>query len=1506
MISVLPVRAVSVKSHSMKSLTEILKSFNQVNQGSDILPHNNKGETPMPPRRIQELIQILWNEVNSAEDLQKFLAAYGNEIDRDFLGGIAAVIQQAQEAGNENAAGFFQQIGQVLVALAQASQEGGGFSGKKAKRKGGITQIPLHPNTEFDEENFLELLNNSTFLDDEEKQQVMKAISQLSQEQIDSLIGILEEDKQRAQERGGGQADFTGEEAEIKTEDDTNRELLKVNPNEAYSRAVSNLKNAQQIENDTLILNCAFTLGQCAKEYRPYPKLDEAIFAFQLASEKALAVEDKYMYAPSQYNLGNTYVMIPTKIHEERKNYLKKAVVCYKNALKTRTEQKNPLGYAMTQYNLANVYSMLSEEIEDNLRNAIESYKNALRVYTEFIKNFPQEYAMTEQSLGKSYFRIKDNREENIIKSISCYNNALQIYKNKERFPKEYAETQHILGIAYSALTTNKEANLQKAISCYHIALGVYTKEDFPQEYAATQYNMGNVYSESAKFSSEKENIQSAISCYEKALQVYTEKDFPKEYAAASYNLGNAYSDLLIENKAENLNKAITPYNNALRIYTKEHFPDEYAKVENNLASCHALLSSIKDKNINLKKAIEYYNNALEIRTERVFPKEYASIQSNLGSVYSQLITGDRGENLKIAIRHHKNALRIYDEKHFPKEYAETQYKLGNAYLNYFRSIEITKKEYLEEAIKCYNNTLPIYNKEDFPEEYAGTQTSLGNAYSELYKSTAYSDLYTEKGENFEKAIQCYNNALQIIKEKNFPEEYAIIQSNLGNAYLRLPTGDRKKNRYKAIKHYNNIPSYFEKDFPHLYATVQNNIGNAYSGLITWDKELNKEANLQKAITCYKRALRIRTVDEFPLDRVDTLFNMAFAYNKASHYNQALERLIETIDLMETGIRAFSFAETRRSLAENRSEIYHLTVSLCIRLGKTEEALSYAERGKSRTLVEMLHSAQLTPSEKMPENLRNSFFAVREKLGQLRYMQESGEEAVPRDFEIKENQCELQEQRNTLSFMEKIREILRFRNQNEIQPSRDKKITFRSIPISYTSPRVEIWRLIDEARNAYSHLLDQIRQFDPEFAASERVQPISVAEIQAMVPEKTVFVECFTGDDGTYIFVLDGKSGISENHLVLKDLTTAELFNNLAITNWLRPYYAYRQNRTEETRKAWHKAIENTPKLLAEKFWYAEDEKGKSLAALVETSGAERIVFMPHSGLHLLPLHLIEVRGSGSEVRGEGSAATLTPDPSPLTPYLMDKYEIAYAPSASMLRFVLNRAALPLNSLFAVANPTKDLLFTDAEVRGIAGHFTQPDILWYENAVKDAVLKNAGKASAVHFSCHGSFQVDKPLDSMLILAGETSDNAKNLSLKDIFAELKLRHGATVTLSACETGMVKLERGDEYVGLPSGFLHSGASSVISSLWAVDDLSNVLLMGRLYDNIVAKQMGKAAAIREAQHYVRELTMKDIRELADNSEEVLYSFEVGKFKDEADDKKPFAHPYYWGAFVCSGNWY
>jgi tetratricopeptide (TPR) repeat protein len=885
--------------------------------------------------------------------------------------------------------------------------------------------------------------------------------------------------------------------------------LRKTDPKAAYIRAIANLERAEQTGNDLIIHYCAFTLASAAQEYRPYPKMKEAIAAYELAAEKA---GNEHVYGATQNNLGAAYSDLPTGDRGE------------------------------------------------NLRNAVICYENALRVRTE--KDFPQDYAGTQNNLGNAYLNLPTgDRGENLRNAVLCYENALRVYSEKD-FPQDYAMTQNNLGIAYSDLPTgDRGENLRNAVICYENALRVRIEKDFPQDYAMTQNNLGTAYWE-LPTGDRGENLRNAVRCYENALRVRTEKDFPQYYADTQNNLGAAYSDLPTGDRGENLRNAVRCFENALRVRAEKDFPQYYADTQNNLGIAYRNLPT-GDRGENLRNAVRCFENALRVRTEKDFPQYYADTQNNLGIAYSELPTGDRGENLRNAVLCYENALRVYSEKDFPQYYAATQNNLGNAYLNLPTG---DRGENLRNAVLCFENALRVYSEKDFPQYYADTQNNLGNAYSDLPTG--------DRGENLRNAVRCFENALQVYSEKDFPQYYATTQNNLGAAYSNLPTGDRGE-------------------------------------------------NLRNAVRCYENALRVRTEKDFPQDRVDTLYNIALVYDDdfLKDWQKAYDTCAEAIEVLETRVRAVSSAETRRAVAEfYGGRIYAKIVSLCIRLDKTEEALSYAERGKSRTLVEMLHSAQLMPSEKVPEDMRKAFLALREKLEQLRYMQDLGEKAVARDFKI------------------------------EIPPSdtevfSERRFAFRNISVTESSPREDISKIREEAQKGYDFLLKEIRRLDPEFAASERVQPISVSEIQAMVPEKTVFVECFTGDDGTYIFVLDGKSDISENHLVLKDLTTAELFNNLATENWLTPYYAYRNDRTPENRQAWHNAIENTPKLLAEKFWYAKDEKGISLASLVEKSGAERIVFIPHSGLHLLPLHLIEVRGSGqrSEVKGQRHLLPLTP-----------------------------------------------------------------------------------------------------------------------------------------------------------------------------------------------------------------------------------------------------------------------
>ena len=67
------------------------------------------------------------------------------------------------------------------------------------------------------------------------------------------------------------------------------------------------------------------------------------------------------------------------------------------------------------------------------------------------------------------------------------------------------------------------------------------------------------------------------------------------------------------------------------------------------------------------------------------------------------------------------------------------------------------------------------------------------------------------------------------------------------------------------------------------------------------------------------------------------------------------------------------------------------------------------------------------------------------------------------------------------------------------------------------------------------------------------------------------------------------------------------------------------------------------------------------------------------------------------------------------------------------------------------------------------------------------------------------------------------------------------------LSACNTGRGKLT-GDGVIGRSRSLISAGASSIIVSLWSVDDSSTSFLMSEFYRQIQQKP-DKAQALRQA---------------------------------------------------------
>jgi CHAT domain-containing protein/tetratricopeptide (TPR) repeat protein len=173
----------------------------------------------------------------------------------------------------------------------------------------------------------------------------------------------------------------------------------------------------------------------------------------------------------------------------------------------------------------------------------------------------------------------------------------------------------------------------------------------------------------------------------------------------------------------------------------------------------------------------------------------------------------------------------------------------------------------LEEAIACCRAALQVSTLEVFPVEYAMVQTNLGNAYQDRIAG--------ERRANLEEAIACYQAALQVRTLEAFPPEYAMVQTNLGNAYQDRIAGERRANLEEAIACYQAALQVRTLEaFPVDYAGTQHNLGNAYRARIAGERR----ANLEEAIACYQTALQVFTLEAFPVDYAMAQNNLGNAY----------------------------------------------------------------------------------------------------------------------------------------------------------------------------------------------------------------------------------------------------------------------------------------------------------------------------------------------------------------------------------------------------------------------------------------------------------------------------------------------------------------------------------------------------------------------------------------------------------------------------------------------------
>jgi len=117
----------------------------------------------------------------------------------------------------------------------------------------------------------------------------------------------------------------------------------------------------------------------------------------------------------------------------------------------------------------------------------------------------------------------------------------------------------------------------------------------------------------------------------------------------------------------------------------------------------------------------------------------------------------------------------------------------------------------------------------------------------------------------------------------------------------------------------------------------------------------------------------------------------------------------------------------------------------------------------------------------------------------------------------------------------------------------------------------------------------------------------------------------------------------------------------------------------------------------------------------------------------------------------------------------------------------------------------------------------------------------------------------------------------------------------VVLSACNTGLGKVVKGEGMLGLQRSFFYAGASTVVVSLWSVYDRSTANLMKEFYRAIISEEEHSSSWISDLLRWVGWDQSIPFGEKA---------AAMRKAKLKLINHPMFNHPIYWAPFIVVGR--
>jgi CHAT domain-containing protein/tetratricopeptide (TPR) repeat protein len=822
----------------------------------------------------------------------------------------------------------------------------------------------------------------------------------------------------------------------------------------------------------------------------------------------------------------------------------------------------------------------------------------------------------------------------------------------------------------------------------------------------------------------------------------------------------------------------------------------------------------------NMDKALDHYNQAMSTYRAANDRRGEALALTAIGGAYSYL------GRKQAALNNHYQAVNLFRRIGDRNGEAVALNGLGYVYRNL--------GDY-QKALDCYSQARQLFS-------------ILGNREYEDFTLIRVGNSYQGLGDN-RKALECYR--LSLSRTVKYSQTRANALNFIGMVY------DSMKEPQKALYYYAKALELYRAVEDRMgEASVLNNIGGVYTA--TGEKSA--------ALDYYGQALAHNRAVQDRGGEASTLYNIARLRRGLNDLAEAREQIEAALRIIESLRTQVLSRDLRVSYSAAAYQYYELYIDLLMQINKREPtsnldalALQVSEQARARSLLDMLVDVR--------DNIR----------------QRNNSALLDREYSLN----------LTLNgLFEKRAKLLNGQHTEEQVAALDKEIQ------TLTAEHNEV-----EA---------QVRAQKPSYATLLQPTAISLKEIQQRVLEdNTLLLEYSLGEERSYLWA------------VTKDgMRSYELAGRKEIEDAARDVYeslTARRHQPGETASAYSARVAQAD---------AEyRRKAAFLSSLIIDPVADqlkdrRLLVVADGALQYIPFGALPAPSAA--LARSSSPSDVNLDADTVMPLIVTR-EIVNLPSASIQAVLRNSTAqrqYAQRSVAVLADPVFEKddqrllkmgkgqeMNTQHASQGVpAGKGDELSLANGERSFSrlpasrdeaEAIMSvtapgtglkalgfAANRAAAlnpamadyriVHFATHGVLDSEQPELSCLVLSlfdeqGRHQDGL--LLLSDIY-NLNLPV-EMVVLSGCDTGLGKDIKGEGLIGLTRGFMYAGASSVVASLWTVDDDATAELMRIFYKKMLVDGVPRASALREAQ------------------------LEMYK-------QKRWRAPYYWAAFVLQGDYH